>query len=137
MIVLNPQGGRLSGTYRRAGLRLDYHVHHLWDETPDIFLRHETLYPLAVLAQAGGVGEREAVFQNVIDKADPRRQTNRAVPGTGNTDRAGAARTISIAATLASIYLARSTIRTILERNNTMTVLLRDFPLSQSFIEEG
>ena len=48
-----------------------------------------------------------------------------------------AARTIEIAATLASIYLKRSTIREILERNNNMTVLLRDFPLSQSFIEEG
>ena len=50
---------------------------------------------------------------------------------------ADAARTIQIAATLASIYLSRSTIAEVLERKNNMTVLLRDFPLSQSFIEEG
>ena len=142
MIVLNPSGGRLNGTYSHGALRLGYHTHHLWDQTAEDFLAHETLFPLAVLAGAEGTGKRESILQTVIDMADPKNRPKLERQGVeGNsvkwTNRSDAVSTISIAATLASIYLPRSTIRTILERNDTMTVLLRDFPLSQSFIEEG
>jgi hypothetical protein len=137
VIVLNPQGGRLSGTYRRAGLRLDYHVHHLWDERAEAFLAHPTLYPLAVLAQARSASDRVAILQNIIDQADANAEPTPNKRASDGTDRAAVARTVSIAATLASIYLPRSTIKSILERNNTMAVLLRDFPFNQWLIEDG
>jgi hypothetical protein len=50
---------------------------------------------------------------------------------------ADAARAIEIAVTLASIYLSGSTIKSILERNTNMTVLLEEFPWSQFCKEEG
>jgi hypothetical protein len=31
VLVLNPHGGRIRGTYKRGGLSLDYFAHHLWD----------------------------------------------------------------------------------------------------------
>ncbi len=135
VIVLNPQGGRLGGSYRKGHLHLEYFVHHLWDIPVESLLEHETLFPLAVLAHAGSGLEREAVLQTVIDRveADAESSLDR---GDGYTA-AQVARTIEITLTLASIYLKPSTIGAILERNNNMTVLLRDFPLSQFFIEEG
>ena len=134
VIVLNPRGGRLSGSYRRGRLQLEYFVHHLWDIPVENFLTHETLFPFAVLGDAGNPAERGAVLQTVVERV----QSAIAPAGDDVGHTAGdAERTIEIAATLASIYLERSTIREILERNNNMTVLLRDFPLSQSFIEEG
>jgi hypothetical protein len=99
------------------------------------FLAHETLFPFAVLGLAASRAERGAVLETVIGKAE-----SAIGSGDDGADRytaEDAARTIEITATLASIYLKRSTIREILERNNNMTVLLRDFPLSQSFLEEG
>ena len=135
VIVLNSHGGRLTGSYRHGRLQLEYFVHHLWDIPVESFLAHETLFPLAVLARAGSRAERGAVLQTVIEKVES------AIGSGADHGVAYAAvdaeRTIQIAATLASIYLKPSTIREILERNNNMTVLLRDFPLSQSFIEEG
>ena len=98
-------------------------------------MTHETLFPFAVLGRAGSRAERGAVLQTVVDRVHSAIGVA-SNDGLGHTA-ADAERTIEIAATLASIYLKRSTIREILERNNNMTVLLRDFPLSQSFIEEG
>jgi hypothetical protein len=135
VIVMNPRGGRLSGSYRRGRLQLEYFVHHLWDVPVEKFLTHETLFPFAVLGDVGSTAERGAVLHTVVERVQ-------SAIGVASNDGLGhsagdAERTIEIAATLASIYLSRSTIREILERNNNMTVLLRDFPLSQSFIEEG
>ncbi len=115
-------------------MQLDYFAHHLWDVPVETFLTHETLFPFAVLGLAGSPAERGAVLQTVVEKVQSA-IGGASTDGLGHT--ADAERTIEIAATLASIYLSRSTIRDILERNNNMTVLLRDFPLSQSFIEEG
>ena len=81
------------------------------------------------------VVRKRAVLQTVVDRVHSAIGVA-SNDGLGHTA-ADAERTIEIAATLASIYLKRSTIREILERNNNMTVLLRDFPLSQSFLEEG
>jgi hypothetical protein len=135
VIVMNPRGGRLSGSYRRGRLQLEYFVHHLWDVPVENFLTHETLFPFAVLGRAGSRAERGSVLQTVIGKAESAIDSD--ADGADRYTADDAVRTIEIAATLASIYLKRSTIREILERNNNMTVLLRDFPLSQSFIEEG
>ena len=99
------------------------------------YLTHETLFPFAVLGRAASRAERGAVLQTVIGKAESAIDSDGAGADRYTAD--DAVRTIEIAATLASIYLKRSIIREILERNNNMTVLLRDFPLSQSFIEEG
>ena len=113
-------------------LQLEYFVHHLWDLPAEAFLAHETLFPLAVLGRARSLAERGAVLQTVIDKAES------AVGSGGDADSVvSAARTTEIAVTLASIYLKGSTIRSILERNKNMTVLLEEFPWSQYCKEEG
>ena len=43
VIVMNSDGGRLSGLYRKGRLRLEYFVHHLWDLPVEGFLAHESL----------------------------------------------------------------------------------------------
>jgi hypothetical protein len=136
VIVMNSDGGRLSGLYRKGRLRLEYFVHHLWDLPVEGFLAHESLFPLAVLARARNLAERGAVLQAVIEKAES------AVGSGGDGSALGytafdAVRTIEIAVTLASIYLSGSTINAILERNKNMTVLLEEFPWSQFCKEEG
>jgi hypothetical protein len=136
VIVMNRDGGRLSGLFRKGRLQLEYFVHHLWDLPVEAFLGHETLFPLAVLGRVSSLAERGAVLQTVIEKAES------AVGPGGDGDVVGhtatdAARTIEIAVTLASIYLKGSTIKSILERNNNMTVLLEEFPWSQFCKEEG
>lgn len=134
VIVMNRDGGRLSGSYRKGRLQLDYFVHHLWDLPVEAFLAHETLFPLAVLARARNKAERAAVLQTVIDKVESATTPSAHRNGYTATD---AARTIEISATLASIYLSGSTITTILERNKNMTVLLQEFPWSQYCEEKG
>ncbi len=130
VIVMNRDGGRLRGVYQQGRLRLEYVVHHLWDVPVEDFLAHETLFPLAVLGRARSLAERGAVLQTVIDMVE-------SDVGSGAFGSVDAARTIEIAATLASIYLEGSTIKSILERSNNMTVLLREFPWSQFCREEG
>jgi hypothetical protein len=117
VIVLNPQGGRLGGSYRKGRLHLQYFVHHLWDMPVESLLEHETLFPLAVLARAANRLEREAVLRTVIDKVESTVEAS-ADRGDGYTA-AHFARTIEITLTLASIYLKPSIIGAILERNNT------------------
>ena len=68
VIVMNPRGGRLSGAYRRGRLHLEYFVHHLWDIPVERFLTHETLFPFAVLGDAGSPAERGAVLQTVVER---------------------------------------------------------------------
>jgi hypothetical protein len=136
VIVMNRDGGRLSGTYRRGRLQLEYFVHHLWDLPVEGFLAHETLFPLAVLARARSLAERGAVFQAVIEIAESAVGSGSDGGIVGYTA-ADAARTIEIAATFASIYLDGSIITSILERNHNMTVLLEEFPWSQYCKEQG
>jgi hypothetical protein len=136
VIVMNSDGGRLSGLYRKGRLQLEYFVHHLWDLPVEGFLAHESLFPLAVLARAQNLAERGLVLQAVIEKVES------AVGSGGDGGALGytafdAVRTIEIAVTLASIYLSGSTIKAILERNKNMTVLLEEFPWSQFCKEEG
>jgi hypothetical protein len=132
VIVMNSDGGRLSGLYRKGRLQLEYFVHHLWDLPVEGFLAHESLFPLAVLARARNLAERGVVLQAVIEKAES------AIGSDGDAYAAAdAVRTIEIAVTLASIYLSGSTIKAILERNKNMTVLLEEFPWSQFCKEEG
>jgi hypothetical protein len=79
--------------------------------------------------------ERGEVLQTVSDKAE---LPISAGPGDGRYATVEVARSIERAVTLASIYLDRSTIREIIERNRNLTVLLlQEFPWSHHCVEEG
>jgi predicted transposase YdaD len=129
VLVLNPQGGRLSGTYRRGGLTLEYQAHHLWDYPADELLAHPILYPLAVLGSATSEEHRVEILQAIIKQA-----------GANNTTTAERSQTIDISTTLAAIHLPTSRINTILERTNTMTTSLYEIyedAVKDRYLEQG
>lgn len=129
VLVLNPQGGRLTGTYRNGGLSLEYHAHHFWEYPADQLLAHPILYPLAVLGNTTSEQHRAEILEACIAQA----RTNSATP-------AERSQTVDITTTLARIYLPASTIETILERTNTMTTSLYEIyedAVKDRYIEQG
>jgi hypothetical protein len=129
VLVLNPIGGRLSGTYKRGGLSLVYHAHHLWDYPAEELLGHPTFYPLAVLGDATSQKHRAEILESAIQNAQQM-----------NTTAEVRSRTINIAATLATIHLAAVTIEAILERTKPMTVTLAEIyedAVKDRYLEQG
>jgi hypothetical protein len=129
VLVLNPHGGRLSGSYERGGLSLHYFAHHLWDLASDVLLTHPTLYPLAVLGHADSEDQRADVLELAISHAN-------LISGTPEER----ARTIDIVATLAAIHLPPGRINAILERTSTMTTSLYEIyedAVKDRYLEQG
>lgn len=129
VLILNPIGGRLSGTYKRGGLSLNYHAHHLWDYPAEELLSHPTFYPLAVLGSATSQGHRAEILESAIHNAQKMNNTAET-----------RSRTISIATTLATIHLPAVTIEAILERTKPMTVTLAEIyedAVKDRYLEQG
>jgi predicted transposase YdaD len=129
VLILNPIGGRLSGTYKRGGLSLVYHAHHLWDYPAEELLSHPTFYPLAVLGHTTSPQHRAQILESAIQHAQ---QMN----NTAETR----SRTINIATTLATIHLPTVTIEAILERTKPMTVTLAEIyedAVKDRYLEQG
>jgi hypothetical protein len=93
VLILNPFGGRLSGVYKRGGLSLSYHAHHLWDYPAEKLLSHPTFYPLAVLGSATSQQHRAEILESAIDTAQQ-------ISGTAEAR----SRTINFATTLAAPF---------------------------------
>ena len=129
VLILNPIGGRLSGTYRRGGLSLSYQAHHLWDYPAEELLAHPTFYPLAVLGSATSQQHRAEILESAIHNAQQMNDTAET-----------RSRTINIATTLAAIHLPAVTIETILERTKPMTVTLAKIyedAVKDRYLEQG
>jgi predicted transposase YdaD len=120
VVVLDPKGGRLTGTFQRGSLTLHYRALHLWDLPASDLFRLDTLYPLAVL---GKTSDREGVFVDVARRA--RRE------GGGRTERV-----VQNTATLANLYLSSHTIESLLRRAD-MPLDLRELPMIQDALREG
>jgi predicted transposase YdaD len=120
VVVLDPKGGRLTGTFRRGSLTLHYRALHLWDLPASDLFRLDTLYPLAVL---GKTSDREGVFVDVARRARSE--------GGGRTERV-----VQNTATLANLYLSSHTIASLLRRAD-MPLDLRELPMIQDALREG
>jgi predicted transposase YdaD len=120
VVVVNPRGGRLTGSFQSGRLTLSYTAHHLWEMPASDLLRLDGLYPVAVV---GKTDDREQVFVDIVQRAR-------------GESRFHADRVLKNAVTFANLYLDAHTIKSLLRRTD-MPLDLRELPMVQDALREG